>query len=195
MYLRTDKSWKQSNSMLFLSRNGGSWKWFVLLSAPKSFISLITNIFHVMPKISVFRQLPTMRRQISAICVIGIAFLLILFIYRSGEINLNWSLGRICLDLLLPSYFLTTWVRLSTSVLPLYLDVARHVFDETSAHLLNNRTKSIKESNDRFGLKKQQQHHCGYEFTRISHFLQSHYQCQYKRCLHFYTRVRGKNIL
>ena len=172
MYLRTDKSWKQSNSMLFLSRNGdslcrkrrfhrreaavldsrngGSWKWFVLLSAPKSFISLITNIFHVMPKISVFRQLPTMRRQISAICVIGIAFLLILFIYRSGEINLNWSLGRICLDLLLPSYFLTTWVRLSTSVLPLYLDVARHVFDETSAHLLNNRTKSVKDSNDRF---------------------------------------------
>jgi len=27
------------------------------------------------------------------------------------------------------------------------------LFDETSAHLLNNRTKSAKDSNDRFGLK------------------------------------------
>ena len=30
--------------------------------------------------------------------------------------------------------------------------LARYAFDETSAHLLNNRTKSVKEYNDRFGL-------------------------------------------
>ena len=68
-------------------------------------------------------------------------------------INPNRSLGRICLDLLLPSCFLTALVRLPTSALPFHLAVARYAFDETSAHLLNNRTKSVKDSNDRFGLK------------------------------------------
>ena len=29
-----------------------------------------------------------------------------------------------------------------------------YAFDETSAHLLINRTKSVKDSNDRFGLNK-----------------------------------------
>ena len=63
----------------------------------------------------------------------------------------NRSLDRICLDLLLPSCFLPALVRLPASALSLHLDVARYAFDETSAHLLNNRTKSVKDSNDRFG--------------------------------------------
>jgi len=56
--------------------------------------------------------------------------------------------------LLLPLCFLPALVRLPTSALSLHLDVARYAFDETVAHLLNNRTKSVKDSNDRFGLKK-----------------------------------------
>ena len=70
-----------------------------------------------------------------------------------NSLNPNRLLGRICLDLLLPSCFLTVLVRLLTSALPLHLDVARYAFDETPAHLLNNRTKSVKDSNDRFELK------------------------------------------
>ena len=69
------------------------------------------------------------------------------------DINPNRSLDRICLDLLLPSCFLPALVRLPASALSLHLDVARYAFDETSAHLLNNRTKSVKDSNDRFGIK------------------------------------------
>ena len=68
-------------------------------------------------------------------------------------LNPNRSLDHICLDLLLPSCFLPALVRLPTSALPFHLDVARYAFDETSAHLPNNRTKSVKDSNDRFGLK------------------------------------------
>ena len=68
-------------------------------------------------------------------------------------LNPNWSLDHICLDLLLPSCFLPALVRLPASALPFHLAVARYAFDETSAHLLNNRTKSLKEYNDRFGLK------------------------------------------
>ena len=45
---------------------------------------------------------------------------------------------------------LADFVRLPTSALLLHLDVARYAFDETPAHLLNNRTKSAKDSNDRF---------------------------------------------
>ena len=73
--------------------------------------------------------------------------------YAKFVINPNRSLDRICLDLLLPSCFLTALVRLPASVLPFHLAVARYAFDETSAHLFNNRTKSVKESNDRFGIK------------------------------------------
>ena len=73
------------------------------------------------------------------------------FFMLFNEYNPNRSLDRICLDLLLSSCFLTAFVRLPTSALLLHLDVARYAFDETSAHLLNNRTKSVKESNDRFG--------------------------------------------
>ena len=67
------------------------------------------------------------------------------FFMLFNEYNPNRSLDRICLDLLLPSCFLTALVRLPTSVLPFHLAVARYAFDETSAHLLNNRTKSGKE--------------------------------------------------
>ncbi len=35
-----------------------------------------------------------------------------------------------------------------TSALPLHLYVTRYVFNETAAHLLNNRTKSLNDSND-----------------------------------------------
>ena len=67
--------------------------------------------------------------------------------------NPNRSLDRICLDLLFPLCFLPALVRLPTSALPFHLAVARYAFDETVAHLLNNRTKSVKDSNDRFGFK------------------------------------------
>ncbi|WP_262499272.1 hypothetical protein [Prevotella falsenii] len=38
-----------------------------------------------------------------------------------------------------------------SSAQPLHLAVARYAFDEMPAHLLDNRTKSVKHSNDRFG--------------------------------------------
>ncbi len=78
----------------------------------------------------------------------------ILQVPKRSVINPNRSLDRICLDLLLPSCFLPALVRLPASALSLHLDVARYAFDETSAHLLNNRTKSVKDSNDRFGIKE-----------------------------------------
>ena len=56
------------------------------------------------------------------------------------------------LRFVIPSCFLPALVRLPASALSLHLDVARYAFDETSAHLLNNRTKSDKDSNDRFGI-------------------------------------------
>ena len=60
-----------------------------------------------------------------------------------------------CLSRFIPNRSLESLpalVRLPASALSLHLDVARYAFDETSAHLLNNRTKSVKESNDRFGI-------------------------------------------
>ncbi|WP_459964430.1 hypothetical protein [Prevotella falsenii] len=50
--------------------------------------------------------------------------------------------------MLFPSCFLTAFVRLPASAQPLHLDVARYTFDEMSVHLLDNRTKSVKDSND-----------------------------------------------
>ena len=67
-------------------------------------------------------------------------------------LNPNRSLDRICLDLLLPACFLPALVRSPASALPFHLAVARYAFDETSAHLFDNRTKSVKDSNDRFGV-------------------------------------------
>ncbi|RRD02649.1 hypothetical protein [Prevotella sp. OH937_COT-195] len=52
----------------------------------------------------------------------------------------------------LPLRFPTALARLLTSAKPLHLDAARYAFDETDAHLLNNRTKAVEGSNDRFGL-------------------------------------------
>ncbi|WP_199741402.1 hypothetical protein [Prevotella sp. OH937_COT-195] len=51
----------------------------------------------------------------------------------------------------LPLRFPTAFARLLTSAQPLNLDAARYAFEETDAHLLNNRTKSVEASNDRFG--------------------------------------------
>ena len=62
--------------------------------------------------------------------------------------NPNQSLDRICFVLLLPVCFPTAFVRLPTSALPLHLAVARYAFDETSAHLFNNLTKLVKDSNE-----------------------------------------------
>ncbi|WP_198019131.1 hypothetical protein [Prevotella falsenii] len=56
--------------------------------------------------------------------------------------------------MLLPSCFLTAFVRLPASAQPLHLDVARYAFDEMPAHLLNNRTKAVKDANERLGFKK-----------------------------------------
>ncbi|RRD02150.1 hypothetical protein [Prevotella sp. OH937_COT-195] len=55
--------------------------------------------------------------------------------------------------MLLPLRFPTALARLLTSARPLYLNIARYAFDETAAHLLNNRTKSVEGYNDRLGLK------------------------------------------
>ncbi|RRC99497.1 hypothetical protein [Prevotella sp. OH937_COT-195] len=54
--------------------------------------------------------------------------------------------------MLFPLRFPTALARLLTSAQPLHLDAARYAFDETAVHLLNNRTKSVEGSNDRFGL-------------------------------------------
>ena len=64
------------------------------------------------------------------------------------------SLERIWLDLLLPVCFPTALVRLPTSAQPLHLATTRYAFEETPAHLLNNRTKSVKDSNNRFWFKR-----------------------------------------
>ncbi len=64
------------------------------------------------------------------------------------------SLDRICLDLLLPSCFLPALVRLPASALSLHLDVARYARGNKTANLLNNQTRSGKESIDRFGIKE-----------------------------------------
>ncbi|RRD02492.1 hypothetical protein EII32_02190 [Prevotella sp. OH937_COT-195] len=48
--------------------------------------------------------------------------------------------------------FPTALARLLTSAQPLHPDAARYAFDETAAHPLNNRTKSVEGSNDRLGL-------------------------------------------
>ncbi|RRD01883.1 hypothetical protein [Prevotella sp. OH937_COT-195] len=55
--------------------------------------------------------------------------------------------------MLLPLRLPTALARLLTSVQPLHPDAARYAFDETAVHPLNNRTKSVEGSNDRFGLK------------------------------------------
>ncbi|WP_156930685.1 hypothetical protein [Prevotella falsenii] len=56
--------------------------------------------------------------------------------------------------MLLLSCFLTALVRLPASEQPLHLAVARYAFDEMPAQLLNNRTKSVKHSNDRLRLNE-----------------------------------------
>ncbi|WP_158611134.1 hypothetical protein [Prevotella sp. OH937_COT-195] len=53
----------------------------------------------------------------------------------------------------LPLRFPTALARLLPSAQSLHLDAARYAFDETAARLLNNRTKSVEGSNDRFGFK------------------------------------------
>ena len=68
--------------------------------------------------------------------------------------NPNRLLDRICLDLLLPACFPTALVSLPKSAQPLRLNVARYALDETAAHLLNNRTLSVKDSNNRFRFKR-----------------------------------------
>ena len=98
---RVDKSRNKLHSVVFLSRNGGflywkrwfyrqettvlaprnggSWNWFFFLSASKKSIILIINIFHVMPKISVFCHRTATRWQISALRAVRTVFLLSLF--------------------------------------------------------------------------------------------------------------------
>ena len=76
------------------SINGGSWKWVLFLSASKTFISLITNAFCVMLQNSVFRQRMTMRRQISAVRAVRIAFLLNLFASIVGAWFITFRITR-----------------------------------------------------------------------------------------------------
>ncbi|WP_156930623.1 hypothetical protein [Prevotella falsenii] len=54
--------------------------------------------------------------------------------------------------MLLPSCFLTGFVRLPVSAQPLHLVVARYTFDEMPAQLPNNRTKPVKDANADWGL-------------------------------------------
>ncbi|WP_459964724.1 hypothetical protein [Prevotella falsenii] len=56
--------------------------------------------------------------------------------------------------MLLPSCFLTGFVRLPASAPPFHLAVARYAFDEMPAHLLDNRTKPVKDANDRLRIKE-----------------------------------------
>ncbi len=51
--------------------------------------------------------------------------------------------------------FTPALVRLPTSALSLHLDLARYALDETSTHSLNNRTKSVKDSDERFVLNNE----------------------------------------
>ncbi|WP_156930674.1 hypothetical protein [Prevotella falsenii] len=53
--------------------------------------------------------------------------------------------------MLLPSCFLAAFVRLPASAPPFHLTVARYAFDEMAAHLLDNRTKPVKDANERLG--------------------------------------------
>ncbi|WP_198019102.1 hypothetical protein [Prevotella falsenii] len=53
----------------------------------------------------------------------------------------------------IPSCFLTGFVRLPASAQPLHLAVARYAFDEMPAQLFDNRTKPVKDANVRLGLK------------------------------------------
>ncbi|RRD02450.1 hypothetical protein EII32_03330 [Prevotella sp. OH937_COT-195] len=59
----------------------------------------------------------------------------------------------------LPLRFPTALARLLPSAQPLHLDAARYAFDETAAHLINNRTKSVEGSNYRFGLNQTKTFH------------------------------------
>ena len=79
----------------------------------------------------------------------------LLFFLLLRRIIQNRSLERICLDLLLPPCSPTALVRLPTYAQPLHLAVARYALDETSAHLVNNRTKSVKDSHERFVLNNE----------------------------------------
>ena len=65
-------------------RIGASWNWFVFLDSLKKSITLIVSVLCLMLKISVFRQRRTIRRQISAVCMLRTAFLLNLFAYIEG---------------------------------------------------------------------------------------------------------------
>ncbi|RUL59757.1 hypothetical protein EHV08_08310 [Prevotella koreensis] len=56
--------------------------------------------------------------------------------------------------LFLTDCFLTVLVRLPTSTLPSHLDVLCYAFDEMAAHLFDNRTKSVKDSNEAIWIKK-----------------------------------------
>ena len=101
MSSRTDKSWKQFHSVLFLSksggslcwkrrfyrqetavlasRNGASWNGFLFLSVSKMSIVLIICVLCVMLQKCVIRHRTTTCQQISAVFVVRTAFLLILF--------------------------------------------------------------------------------------------------------------------
>ena len=70
----------RQETVVLASRNGGSWNWFLFLYTWKRFIALIISVLCIMSKTSVFRYRTTMCRQISAVCMLRIAFLLNLFI-------------------------------------------------------------------------------------------------------------------
>ena len=82
--LRWKGRFHRQETAVFESRNDGSWKWFLFLSASKIPTVLIISILHAMPKIRIFRNQTTTRRQISAVCMLRTAFLLILFAFIVG---------------------------------------------------------------------------------------------------------------
>ena len=82
--LRWKGRFHRQETAVFESRNDGSWKWFLFLSASKTPTVLIISILHAMPKIRIFRNQTTTRRQISAVCMLRTAFLLILFAFIVG---------------------------------------------------------------------------------------------------------------
>ncbi|RRD03041.1 hypothetical protein [Prevotella sp. OH937_COT-195] len=67
----------------------------------------------------------------------------------------------------LPLRFPTALARLLPFAQPLHLDAARYAFDEMVVHLLNNRTKSVEGSKDRFGFKIHINKDCHFFFFDI----------------------------
>ena len=94
-FLCLKRQFYRQGTAVLAPRNGGSWNWCVFLPASKKHTVLIISIFHVMPKISVFRQRMATRRQIWAVFAVRTAFLLKLLQHPESRGKDNWNLTEI----------------------------------------------------------------------------------------------------